>query len=127
MFGIKRSNHREKNVPPALVWRRLAGPPLDDGAELHLLQIDIEPGTAQLVGADQAERTDAGEFGRCCDDDDRLAAVAGLGEFLFGRGRIASPPQKAVLATSPRPIACSRSRRKATRATASLASSWAWR
>src|SRR3984893_9808332 len=82
----------EENVPAALVWRRLASPPLDDGAEFHLLQIDIEAGTAQLVGADQAERTHAGEFGRCYDDD-RLAAVAGLGQLLFGRGRIASPPQ----------------------------------
>jgi hypothetical protein len=45
-------DHREENVPAALVRRRLAGPPLDDGAEFHLLQIDIEAGTAQLVGAD---------------------------------------------------------------------------
>ena len=34
----------------------------------------------------------AGEFGRCYDDD-RLAAVAGLGQLLFGRGRVVSPPQ----------------------------------
>jgi hypothetical protein len=44
-------DQREENVPAALVWWRLAGPPLDDGAEFHLLQIDIEAGTAQLVGA----------------------------------------------------------------------------
>jgi hypothetical protein len=30
-------DQREENVPAALVWRRLAGPPLDDGAEFHLL------------------------------------------------------------------------------------------
>jgi hypothetical protein len=34
----------------------------------------------------------AGEFGRCYDDD-RLAAVAGLGQLLFGRGRVARAPQ----------------------------------
>jgi len=34
---------------------------------------------------------DAGEFGRCYDDN-RLAAIAGLGQLLFGRGRVVSPP-----------------------------------
>src|SRR5215470_4693779 len=45
-------DQREENVPSALVRRRLACPPLDDGAEFHLLQIDIETGTAQLIAAD---------------------------------------------------------------------------
>ena len=45
-------DQREENVPSALVWWRLAGPPLDDGGKFHLLQIDIETGTAQPIGAD---------------------------------------------------------------------------
>src|SRR6516162_1198206 len=83
-------DQREENVPSALVRRRLACPPLDDGAEFHLLQIDIEPGAAQLVGADQAERMH--DVGRCYDND-RLTAVTGLCKLLFGSRRITGPPQ----------------------------------
>src|SRR6516165_6117987 len=85
-------DQREEYVPSALVRRRLACPALDDGAEFHLLQIDFEARTAQLFGADQAERTHTGEFGRCYDDD-RLAAVTSLGKLLFGSRRITGPPQ----------------------------------
>jgi hypothetical protein len=92
MFGIERSIQCEENIPAALVRRRLAGPPLDDGAEFHLLQIDLKAGAAQLVGTDQAERAHAAEFGGRYDNG-RLAAVTGLDKLLIGRRRIAGPPQ----------------------------------
>src|ERR1051325_3026328 len=79
-------DHREEHVPAALVGRALVGAAPDHGAEIHLLEIDVEAGAAQLLGADLREIADAGHFGRR-DDHDLLALVAGLGERLL-RGRV---------------------------------------
>src|SRR3954447_14043299 len=69
-------DHREEDVPAALVRRALIGTAADHGAEIHLLEIDVEAGPAQLIGADLRQIADAGHLGRR-DDDDLFALVAG--------------------------------------------------
>ena len=45
-------NQREKNVPAALCRRRLIGPPAYYGSEIHLLEVDVQTGAAELLGSD---------------------------------------------------------------------------
>ena len=79
-------------MPAALVGRRLTGAAANDGAEIHLLEIDIDAGAAHLLGANARQLADPADIGRR-DDHERLALVAGLGQCLLRRGMIARPLQ----------------------------------
>jgi hypothetical protein len=82
----------EESVPAPLIRRPLILPLAHRGAQLHLVQIDIHAGAAQLVGPREPKRKDRLDIG-WGDDNDRFAVITGTGQRLPDRRVIARPPQ----------------------------------
>src|SRR6202022_4882277 len=79
---------RKKHVPAPLVRRCLIEPSADRGAELHLLQVYIHPGAAQLIGSGQGQSANWLDVGRG-QDDDLFAVIAGAHQRLPNRRVVA--------------------------------------
>jgi len=78
-------NQCEKHVPASLLEGRLVSAPPHHRAEIHLLQVNIDPGAAHLLCTDLGRFADAADIGRRYNDD-LLAVVARFRQRVLCRG-----------------------------------------